>query len=329
MRAAIHHGRSGLDGLRVGDAKTKQPGPGEIRVRVKTAGLNHRDLFLMKGRRAADAPLILGSDGAGVIDAVGEGVAGLTAGTEIIIHPTIGWDRTAAVPVVPQILGGPTDGTFAETVVIPVDNAFRKPTYLTWEEAGVLPLSALTAYRALFTRAQIKAGEHVLIPGIGGGVATCAMLMAQAAGAVVSITSRSVAKLEEARRYAVRGAFSSSGDWNEGLQGEKVDVILDSIGPATFSKYLEVIRPNGRIVSFGASSGDTVEVPLRALFFPQLSWIGTSMGSREEFGEMLRFMEEHAIRPLIDRMYPLDEAPAAFRRMTAGEQFGNIGLCVG
>lgn len=329
MKAAIHRGRSGLDGLRVGNMESKQPGPGEIRVRLKTAGLNHRDLFLMKGRHAADAPLILGSDGAGIIDAVGEGVESLTVGTEVIIHPTIGWDNTEEVPVVPQILGGPTDGTFAETVVIPADNAFRKPTYLTWEEAGVLPLSALTAYRALFTRAHIKPGEHVLIPGIGGGVATYAMLMAQTAGAVVSVTSRSQAKLEEARRYSVHKAFSSGGDWSEELQGEKVDVILDSIGPATFPQYLEVIKPNGRIVSFGASSGDAVEVPLRALFFPQLSWIGTSMGSREEFGEMLRFMEEHTIAPLIDRMYPLDEILDAFRRMTAGEQFGNIGLRIG
>ncbi|MGV2788392.1 alcohol dehydrogenase catalytic domain-containing protein, partial [Clostridium perfringens] len=130
-------------------------------------------------------PLILGSDGAGIIDAVGEGVGDLTVGTDVIIHPTIGWDNTEEVPVVPQILGGPPAGTFAETVVIPADNAFRKPADLTWEEAGVLPLSALTAYRALFTRAQIKAGEHVFIPGIGGGVATYAMLMAQTAGAVV------------------------------------------------------------------------------------------------------------------------------------------------
>ncbi|KOR89516.1 zinc-binding dehydrogenase [Paenibacillus solani] len=326
MKAAIHHGRSGLDGLRVGDMISEQPGPGEIRVRLKTAGLNHRDLFIMKGRSSSDGPLIPGSDGAGIIDAVGEGVNGWDVGASVIIHPTIGWDKIEEVPTVPQILGGPTNGTFAENVIIPAENAFSKPENLSWEEAGVLPLSALTAYRALFTRAKLKAGEHVLIPGIGGGVATYAMLMAQAVGAVVSVTSRNETKLEQARRFSVQHAVLSGGDWNEELKGEKVDVILDSIGPATFSKYLEVIKPNGRIVSFGASSGDAVEVPLRALFYPQLSWIGTSMGSREEFGDMLRFMEEHAIRPLIDQMYPLDETVEAFRRMRAGEQFGNIGL---
>lgn len=329
MKAVIHHGPSGLNGLRVSDMKLKQPGLGEVRVRLKAAGLNHRDLFLMEGRQAMDRPLILGSDGAGIIDEVGEGVSDLIVGNEVIIHPTIGWERTEEVPMVPEILGGPMDGTFAETVVIPAGNAFRKPLYLSWEEAGVLPLSALTAYRALFTRAQIKSGEHVLIPGIGGGVATYAMLMAQAAGAVVSVTSRSEAKLVEARRYSLHRAFSSDGDWNEELEGEKVDVILDSIGPATFSQYLKVIKPNGRIISFGASSGDTVEVPLRALFFPQLSWIGTSMGSREEFGEMLQFMEKHGIHPLIDRMYAMEETLAAFQRMMAGEQFGNIGLLFG
>ena len=273
MKAVIHHGPSGLDGLRVSDVKIKQPGLGEVRVRLKAAGLNHRDLFLMEGRQATDRPLILGSDGAGIIEEVGKGVSDHMVGNEVIIHPTIGWERTEEVPVVPEILGGPMDGTFAETVVIPAGNAFRKPLYLSWEEAGVLPLSAITAYRALFTRAQIKAGEHVLIPGIGGGVATYAMLMAQAAGAVVSVTSR--------------------------------------------------------IISFGASSGDTVDVPLRALFFPQLSWIGTSMGSREEFAEMLQFMEKHRIHPLIDRMYAIDETRSAFQRMMAGEQFGNIGLLFG
>ncbi|MGG3279154.1 zinc-binding dehydrogenase [Paenibacillus solani] len=326
MKAAIHHGRSGLDGLRVGEMNMEEPGPGEIRVRLKTAGLNHRDLFIMKGRSSLDPPLILGSDGAGIIDAVGEGVDGWAVGSDVIILPTIGWNKTEEVPYVPQILGGPTNGTFAETVVIPAKNVFSKPEYLSWEEAGVLPLSALTAYRALFTRGKLQAGEHVLIPGIGGGVATYAMLMAQAVGAVVSVTSRNETKLEESRRFSVHRALSSSGNWNEDLKGEKVDVILDSIGPATFSKYLDVIKPNGRIVSFGASSGDSVEVSLRALFYPQLSWIGTSMGSREEFGDMLRFMEEHAIRPLIDRIYPLNETAEAFRRMTAGEQFGNIGL---
>lgn len=135
MKAVIHHGSSGLNGLRVRDVEMKQPGLGEVRVRLKAAGLNHRDLFLMEGRQAADRPLILGSDGAGIIDEVGEGVSDLTIGTEVIIHPTIGWERTQEVPEVPEILGGPMDGTFAETAVIPAGNAFRKPLYLSWEEA--------------------------------------------------------------------------------------------------------------------------------------------------------------------------------------------------
>jgi zinc-binding alcohol dehydrogenase/oxidoreductase len=224
------------------------------------------------------------------------------------------------------VLGGPKDGTFTEYVIVPAENIVRKPSYLTWEESGVLSLSALTAYRALFTKGRLKCGEHVLIPGIGGGVATFAMLFAKAIGAKVSVTSRVENKRELAEKYGADISFNSTGNWEESLQGEKVDLIIDSIGPATFLKYFDVLKPNGRIVNFGASSGDKIELPLRALFYNQIDIMGTSMGSREEFNEMIKFIEKHQIKPIIDKVYSLEEAISALSRMDLGEQFGNIVL---
>ncbi|MGM0862770.1 alcohol dehydrogenase [Bacillus atrophaeus] len=328
MKAIIHDGKSGIEGLKYKDVPSKTLAYGEVLVKIKTAGLNHRDLFLMKARTENDPAFILGSDGAGLIEAVGEGVKGLSANTEVIINPTMNWKSADILPEVLDILGGPSDGTFSEYVIIPAENAVKKPAYLSWEEAGVLPLSALTAYRALFTKGKLKKDEHIIIPGIGGGVATFALLMAKAAGAKVSVTSRSEDKRKTALAIGADFAFDSYGDWKKSLNGEKADIVLDSIGPAVFSSYFEILKPNGRIVSFGASSGDTIDIPLRSLFFPQISILGTSMGSSEEFTRMVHFMEQHSLRPIIDQIYPLQEAAAAFSRMKHGGQFGNIGLSV-
>lgn len=328
MKAIVHAGRQGIEGLEYKAQPDKLPSRGEVKVRLKSAGLNHRDLFLMAERTDQDTPLILGSDGAGIVEAVGADVVNLTIGTEVIINPCIGWKKTIQVPTVPAILGGPVDGTFAESVILPAHNAVSKPAYLSWQEAGVLSLSALTAYRALFTRGNLQRGEHVLIPGIGGGVATYAMLMALAAGAKVSVTSRSEVKRQAAIDLKVNHAFDSHGDWKASLKGDTVDLILDSIGPATFQQYFEVLNPNGRIVTFGASSGDEIRIPVRALFFSQMSIIGTSMGSSEEFTDMLQFMEQHLLHPIIDSVYPLKDTVLAFQRMQRGEQLGNIGIAI-
>lgn len=328
MKAIIHAGRQGIRGLQYTEQQDKQPGKGEVKVRLKTAGLNHRDLFLMAGRTNQDIPLIPGSDGAGIIEAVGDEVTQLTPGAEVIINPCIGWEKTEQVPVVPAILGGPADGTLAEAVIVPQQNVAPKPTYLTWEEAGVLSLSALTAYRALFTRGNLQQGEHVLVPGIGGGVATFAALMAAAIGAEVTVTSRSEAKRQAALQLPITQVLNTHERWKDQLKGKSADLILDSVGPAAFDQYFEVIKPNGRIVMFGASSGDDITLPARAVFFPQLHIIGTSMGSSEEFIAMLQFMEQHALRPVIDTIYPLEETALAFERMERSEQLGNIAIVI-
>lgn len=328
MKAIIHAGAQGINGLQYTERQERLPGKGEVKIRLKAAGLNHRDLFLMAARTKQDAPLILGSDGAGIIEAVGEEVTNLTIGAEVIINPCLNWAKADKVPVAPSILGGPTEGTFAESVIIPQQNALNKPPYLSWKEAGVLPLSALTAYRALFTKGNLKKGEHVLIPGIGGGVATFATLMAAAIGARVSVTSRSESKRQTALKLPIAQVIDSNSNWKEYLKNDPVDLILDSIGPATFSQYFDVIKPNGKIIMFGASSGNEITIPVRAIFYPQINIAGTSMGSGEEFAAMLQFMEQHSLHPIIDTAYPLNETALAFQRMEKSEQFGKIAILI-
>lgn len=326
VKAIIHTGKKGIQGLEYTTQTDRLPGKGEVKIRLKTAGLNHRDLILMDTRTKKEPPLVPGSDGAGIIEALGEGVNGPALGTEVIINPSIGWEKTDEVPDVPGILGGPADGTFEEAVIVPWQNAIPKPAYLSWEEAGVFSLSALTAYRALFTRGRLRPGQQVLIPGIGGGVATYAALMAAAAGAVVSVTSRSSKKRLAALELPIARAFDSGGRWTEHVKAHSMDLVLDSVGPALFGNYLEVLKPNGKIVMFGASSGNDIILPSRGVFFPQLQIIGTSMGSGEEYAAMLQFMEKHRLRPIVDRVFPFSEITAAFDRLEQGEQFGNIAV---
>lgn len=328
MKAIIHSGIQGINGLQYTTQKDTLPGKGEVKIRLKTAGLNHRDLFLIGDRTGQDLPLIPGSDGAGTIEAVGEGVTNLDIGTEVIINPSIGWEKAEQVPAVPGILGGPANGTFAEAVIVPQQNAVPKPSRLSWEEAGVLSLSALTAYRALFTKGGLRPGQHVLIPGIGGGVATCAALMASAIGAEVSVTSRSELKRQKALQLPADHVFDSQSDWREHVKAGSIDLILDSIGPATFGKYFDVIKPNGKIVMFGASSGNEITIPVRGVFYPQINIAGTSMGSGEEFSAMLQLMEKYSLRPIVDMSYPLKEIAMAFQRMEQSEHFGSIAVVI-
>ncbi|EJS68498.1 MULTISPECIES: zinc-binding dehydrogenase [Bacillus] len=326
MKAIVHQYKKGVEGLEYKFSSETNPNAGEVKVKLKAAGLNHRDLFIINNRKEMELPLVIGSDGSGIVTEIGEGVSNNLLNSEVIINPSIGWENIAEVPDLPEVLGGPKNGTFAEYVIVPAENVVAKPSYLTWEESGVLSLSALTAYRALFTKGRLKCGEHVLIPGIGGGVATFAMLFAKAIGAKVSVTSRVESKRKFAETYGADFSFNSSGNWEESLRGEKVDLIIDSIGPATFLQYFDVLKPNGRIVNFGASSGDKIELPLRALFYNQIDIMGTSMGSREEFNEMIKFIEKYKIKPIIDKVYSLKEAIQALSRMEQSEQFGNIAL---
>lgn len=330
MKAVVHAGKSGFDGLTYGNMQEMSPKAGEVRVRLKTAGLNHRDLFVLNRHQPTDPPLVIGSDGAGVIDAIGEGVSGVQVGDEVVINPSLGWEKKSDAP--PQgfeILGLPFHGTFAELVVVPEENVAPKPSHLSWEEAGVLSLAALTAYRVLFTRARIEPGMKVLIPGIGSGVATFLLQFAKAVGATVYVTSRSAEKCQRALELGADKALNSNEDWNEALGGEKMDLVIECVGAATFNKSVDSLRPGGTIVTFGASAGDEVKLDLRKFFYGQFNLLGSTMGSTEEYLEMLDFISEHKIKPVLDQVYPLSEFQQAFHRMEAAAQLGKIGFMIG
>lgn len=327
MKAIIHAGKSGINGLSYGEIKKMELGSEEIRVKLKTAGLNHRDLFVLNRHLPSDPPLVIGSDGAGIVDSIGENVASVQVGDEIIINPGLGWEKNSAAPPAGfEILGLPFHGTFAEYVIIPAENAVPKPKYLTWEEAGVLSLAGLTAYRALFTRGKVQPGMKVFIPGVGSGVATFLVQFAKAAGAEVYVSSRSKEKCEKALELGAYKAIDSNEDWNEILEGIKMDLVIESVGAATFNKSLELLRPGGTIVTFGASAGDEIQLNLRSFFYGQYNLLGSTMGSAEEYKEMLHFIEKYEIKPVIDQIFLLNEFEQAFNRMERAEQLGKIGF---
>nr|WP_026976150.1 zinc-binding dehydrogenase [Alicyclobacillus contaminans] len=330
MKAIVAEGGAGLAGVRYKDVPIPEPGPGQVRIQLRTAGLNRRDLRVIALAKTGNPPVILGSDGAGVVDALGSGVENLALGDEVIIHPALKWIRnTPAPPPDYEILGSPTDGTFAEYIVVDADHVAKKPDHLSFEEAGVLPLAALTAYRALFTRGELHQGQTVLLPGVGGGVATYLVQFAKARKARVVVTSRSADKRESALRLGADMAIDSTQDWLPQLNGERVDLVVDSVGAATFDQCFSVLKPGGTLVTFGATAGDEVRFDLRSFFYGQFNLKGSTMGSREEFDEMLRFVSEHRIHPVVDAMFPLAEAVSALTRLQDTRNFGKIGLIIG
>ncbi|TCP24565.1 zinc-binding alcohol dehydrogenase/oxidoreductase [Scopulibacillus darangshiensis] len=329
MKAIVHKGTAGFQGVSYTDIEASSVSDGKVKVSLKSAGLNHRDLFVLTRHKEDEPGLIIGSDGAGVITEIGQDVEGLTVGDEVVIIPSLGWkDKTPAPPEHFEILGLPDHGTFAEEIVIDAGQIARKPGYLTWEEAGVLPLGALTAYRALFTRGQLKVGQTVFIPGAGSGVATYLIQMAKASDAKVIVSSRSEEKRQKALEVGADLAIDSNEDWASELKGEMVDLVIESVGAATLRKSFHVLKQGGTLVLFGASAGDEVTMNLRDFFYGQYSFLGSTMGSIQEFHEMISLIEKHQIKPVVDSVYPLEEALAAMKRLEDGEQFGKIALKV-
>lgn len=327
MKAFVHVGVQGLAGTQFRDMEEIIPVEGEVQVKLNYAGLNHRDLFVIQRHKENDPPLIIGSDGAGIIEEIGPNVEGFSIGDEVVINPSLHWkEKTDAPPEDFQILGLPNHGTFAEKITISADNIEPKPKHLSWEEAGVLPLAALTAYRALFTRANIKLSDTILLPGIGSGAVTFLLLFAKAVGARVIVTSRSEFKRKRALELGADLAIDSNSDWDDVLKGEKVDTVIETVGTATFNKSLHQLRKGGTMVTFGASAGDEIKLNLRDFFYGQYNLLGTTMGSQEEFREMLRFVSKHKIRPVIDQVVVLQEAEKALQRMDDAEQFGKIAI---
>jgi len=324
---------SAVNQLNVVDVPEPQPAPGEIVIDVRAAALNHRDVWIKAGQYAGlKWPCIPGSDGAGVVSAVGEGVGADWRGREVIVNPSFGWgEREEAQGAEFQILGLPRDGTLAEKIAVPVAQVSAKPPHLTWEEAAALPLAGLTAYRAVFSRAKLKAGERVLISGIGGGVALGAMQFALAARAQVWVTSSSADKIARAVQLGARGGFDyTQAGWaaEAGKNPGLFDVVVDSAGGEGFERLVDVTMAGGRVVFYGATRGNA-PLPGRKIFWRQISLLGTTMGSPQDWEAMTTFVNAHKLRPVVSEAFTLDRAAEAFALMERGGQFGKIVVKMG
>ncbi|WP_251638499.1 zinc-binding dehydrogenase [Sporosarcina sp. NCCP-2716] len=321
MKAIIH----GESGLRAGSMPDPEAGSGEVVVSLRTAGLNRRDLYIPARRNHKGDDLVLGSDGAGVIEQVGAEVTGWKVGDEVLINPSIGWFKnTAASPEGFSPLGMPDDGTFAEKIAISAEQLEPRPQSLSWEESACIGLAGLTGYRALVTQGRVQKGDTVFLPGAGSGVATFIIQFAKAKGARVIVTSRSEAKRKAALRLGADRAIDTNADWKEELKDETIDLVIESVGRATFNRSLDLLKSGGRLVVFGATTEDTVDIDLRSLFNKQQEIIGSMMGSREELRDMLAFSEQHGVRPVIDEVLPLKEALEGFKMLEDSSQFGKI-----
>jgi zinc-binding alcohol dehydrogenase/oxidoreductase len=296
-------------------------GVGEVLVKLHAAALNHRDVWITKGLYAGiKYPTILGSDGAGTTE----------DGQAVILHPGMKWgDNPHFQSKSYEILGLPSDGTFAEYIKIGAEYVTPKPAHLTFEQAAALPLAGLTAYRALISRCQARSGERVLISGVGGGVALYAMQFALALGCEVWVTSSSEAKIQKAVEMGAKGGVNyKTEQWSKPFMAKTggFDVIIDSAAGAGFAELVKVCKPGARICFFGGTAGAITGVSPQIVFYKQLSIFGSTMGSHLEFEAMVRFVEKHQIVPVVDAIYPLSEGNAACQRMDKAQQFGKIVL---
>jgi len=295
--------------------------PGEVLVELRHAALNRRDVLVCRGVYPFPLPLVPGSDGAGVRRDTGE---------EVVIYPAFGWgDREDVHGPDFEILGGPRDGTYAELVAVPAANVFPKPSRLTWEESAALPLAGLTAYRALFSRGGLRAGETVLVQGAGSGVSTFAVQLAAQAGARVLVTSSSRDKIERSCALgAAAGVDYTAGDWvAEVKELGGADLVIDSVG-STWQQSLDCLRPGGRVVVFGATGGTEATLGVRPFYFGQWSLLGTMMGSPADFAGLLGALESGSWRPVVDTVLPLAEASSALEQLESGRHYGKIVLAV-
>ncbi len=306
------------------------PKSNEVRIKIFYAGINHRDLWVLKGQyRGSSENLILGSDGSGIVDSVGADILGFTIGEEVMINPSLNWGIDEKVQGEAfKILGNPDPGTFSEFIVVPHENVHKKPEQFSLEEAAAIPLAGLTAFRALFTKGKVQKNDQVLITGIGGGVAQMAFQMAIAHGCKVYITSSDPVKIKQATQLgAVGGFLYTRENWVDEAKlasGKGFNVIIDSASGKGFSDLIDLTMPGGNLVFFGGTRGSIGPIVPAKVFWRQINILGTTMGSPLEFRQLLHFYAEHRLKPVIDSIYPFQEINNAFERMELGLQKGKI-----
>lgn len=315
--------------LLVKEMPTPTPQQGEVLVAIQAAGLNRRDLYTPGRLGNESEALILGSDATGIIEAVGEGVTQWKVGDEVIINPSLRWYAQSDVPPADfEILSLPDNGTFAEKIAISTEQVEPKPAHLTFKEAATIGIAPITGYRALFTKGQIQAGQTVFIPGAGGGVVTFLIQMAKNVGARVIVTSRKEEKRQAALQLGADRAIDTNSDWVKELEDETIDLVIESVGRATFNKSLDVLKKGGKIVVFGATTEDVIDFDLRKFFYGQYTLYGTTLGSREEFRAYLKHLTQYQTHPVIDRTFTLDDAAEALDYLKENKQFGKIVLTI-
>jgi zinc-binding alcohol dehydrogenase/oxidoreductase len=328
MKAAVLEGIGRP--LKILEVAKPSPGPDEVVVKIAAASLNHRDVWIQKGLYAGLVfPIILGSDGVGTVTEVGSGGSGGWIGKLVLINPALHWGSSELNqdPRTFQILGLPSNGTFAESVVVPSSSLVEAPGSMSIQEAAAIPLAGLTAYRACVTRGNVMAGQKVLVTGIGGGVATFAAQIANSMGASVYVTSGSDEKIENSRSIGVQGGanYRNQG-WKERLQEicGGFDLIIDSTGGASFNELIDLANFGAKIVFYGATLGNVPNFESRKVFWKQLSVLGTTMGSPKDFSEMVQVFDRFGIKPVIDSRFPLDRIDHGLAHMERGAQMGKI-----
>ncbi|MGL5856915.1 MAG: zinc-binding dehydrogenase [Angustibacter sp.] len=308
--------RDPLSALELGERPRSHAPDGWVRVRLRAASLNHHDLWSLRGvgLPADRLPMVLGCDGAGVTE----------DGAEVIVHAVIGdpaWSGDETLDPGRTLLSEKYHGTLADEVVVPGRNLVPKPEGLSFEEAACLPVAWLTAYRMLFTRSGLSPGSTVLVQGASGGVATALVALGAAAGYRMWVTSRDEVKGARAVELGAAQAFATGA-----RLPERVDGVMESVGAATWAHSVRSVKPGGVIVTCGATTGDAPPAELTRVFFLQLRVVGSTMGTRQELERLLRLIELTRIRPVIDRVLPLEQAPDGFARLLAPDLFGKVVL---
>ncbi len=340
MKAAFLRKHGSLDAIEYGELPEPVPGPGQVRVRLRAGALNHLDVFVRRGTPGifVNFPHVLGSDGAGIVDSTGPGVSRLKPGDEVVLNPGISCGRCEfclkgehSMCVTFHLLGEHVAGTFAELVVAPEINAYPKPAGLSWEEAAAFPLTFLTSWRMLVSKGKAKPGETLLIVGIGSGVGVAALAIAKVLGLNVLVTSGSAEKLARAKALGAEvgidhtgGSFSREVRRLTGKRG--VDIVIDSVGKATWKESIASLAKGGRLLTCGATTGPNPEEDIARIFWNQLTICGSTMGTHGEFAEMLRMFGEGRLRPVVDSVFPLSQVREAVQRLEEKRQFGKIVL---
>jgi zinc-binding alcohol dehydrogenase/oxidoreductase len=317
VKAIRIHEDGGPEVLRYEDVPDPEPGEGDVLIELRAASLNHLDVWIRKGLPSVPKPRILGADG-----------AGLVAGTDerVVINPAIVRDGKT------HIVGETMDGTHAELIAVPREFVHPIPGDLSFEEAAAFPLVFLTAYRMLVSRARLQPGEWVLIWGIGGGVATAALAIAKALDARAVVTSSSDEKLVRARELGADATVNHETEDVVARVKELTEggahIVVDDVGEATWRSTLDAARPEGRVVVCGATTGPNPPAALHRVWWKQLSILGSSMGTPEDFQSVYDLVAAGLARPTVDRVFPLAEARAAHERLEAGKQLGKIVLSI-